>query len=278
LLSCFLAFFPPQTHHLQQLKHHIVRREAEKEQRNRRKNLTKYVPDVSDALFKVLQKVYERDGEPPSLLPSSVNTSSSFSLSSSSSSSPHKSADGGSHGADDFGGRWFGTKRKIMARVHAGALTKSSLATALTAHAEASDLSAADLDGGGGGGGECEGDDGGGVGGSGGGGAGQEGKSKKGSKSGSSKGAAVKKSEPRDAFFVVLPDEDDEDDEGSLKTGGGGGDGGSAKRRRSSSATWDTHKSDGHPVSELLLPEIHHPAFSFRLLRSCLFIPPAPLP
>jgi hypothetical protein len=43
-----------------QLKHHIARREAEKEARNRRKNLTKYVPDVSDALFKVKTQKIDR--------------------------------------------------------------------------------------------------------------------------------------------------------------------------------------------------------------------------
>eukprot|EP00613_Pedinella_sp_CCMP2098_P052306 CAMPEP_0171895878 /NCGR_PEP_ID=MMETSP0992-20121227/47277_1 /TAXON_ID=483369 /ORGANISM="non described non described, Strain CCMP2098" /LENGTH=749 /DNA_ID=CAMNT_0012523849 /DNA_START=66 /DNA_END=2312 /DNA_ORIENTATION=+ len=177
-----------------QLKHHIVRRESEKEQKNRLKNLTKYVPDVSDALFKVLQKVYDRDGSGPPAIPPSSSSSSS------SSSSPKKRGRPEEEGG--AGWSWFGAKRSMMAKMHDGSLTKDVLIDALTKHAEASDF----LGGGGGNGGPEE------AGPASGGKGNAGGKGKAGAASSSAKKAAAAASS-RDAFLMVLPDEDDDEEE-----------------------------------------------------------------
>lgn len=47
-----------------QLKNKISKQQAAREQRLRKKNLTKYIPNVAAALFTVLQAVAERKEEP----------------------------------------------------------------------------------------------------------------------------------------------------------------------------------------------------------------------
>jgi len=225
-----------------QLKHHIARREAEKDARNRRKNLTKYVPDVSDALFKVLAKVYERDGHAPADMVFTAGGGTGGGAGGGEASPQRKRArpeDGG--GADGLGSTWWPAKRSLMASLHAKTLTKQSLANVLVKQAESADAFAVEDSGAaadGGNGGKGSGNGGGEAGGSSG--AGGKGRGSKG-KGGQAAGLSS-------AYLVALPMEEDDD-------GGGGGGG------------W------GRPLagarSSVLLPELRHPAFSIRLLRAC---------
>jgi len=141
--------------------------------------------------------------------------------------------------------------------MHAGALSKGALAAALTAQADSVDEAtcaaqeAAEQD---------YGDHGASRGGGGGGGNGDAaGNKKNGKKNGSSGGGDSSSNGWRNCYLVALP-EDTDDAEDEEEEGDG-------------VATWAPAASSSASV---LLPVLHHPAFSLKLLRNCFFFNPAP--
>jgi hypothetical protein len=135
--------------------------------------------------------------------------------------------------------------------MHAGALSKGALAAALTAQADSVDEAtcaaqeAAEQDGthheNGGNGSNND----------------SAGSKKNGKKNGSS-GGGDSGNGLRNCYLVALP----EDHDGAASDEEAGGE----------VATWAPTMSSGAPAS-VLLPVLHHPAFSLKLLRNCFFNP-----
>ena len=123
-----------------QLRHHIVRREAENESKNRRKHLTKYVPDVSKALFGVLEKIYERDGTAfgdMDLKGPDLSTKDDKNGSRSNKRRRESSNEGGAEGINYA--TWSAAKRAVLGAVHKKEITVNTLSNLLTTQAGETD-------------------------------------------------------------------------------------------------------------------------------------------
>jgi DNA topoisomerase-6 subunit B len=112
-----------------QLKHHIVRREAENDAKNRRKQLTKYVPDVTKALFGIIEKVYDRDGTALGEA-DSKSKSAGKSGSTAGKKRSRNSLDGAAATAE-----WSSAKRAVLGAVHKKELTAKTISDLLTTQA-----------------------------------------------------------------------------------------------------------------------------------------------
>ena len=191
-----------------QLKHHIVRREAANDAKNRRKHLTKYVPDVSKALYGVLQKVYDRDG-------AALGSSKSDGSSSSGKKRSRNSLDETGAGAE---ATWSASKRTVLTAVHKKELTTKTISDILTSQA-----------------GEMD----------------EQTTAKEKVKSGRGDGTV------RNVFIAPVPNED------------------GAPEGKYAAPSWDKAPAPTHPGTRpsVFLPELQHPAFSIRLLRSALYNP-----